>query len=278
MTAENIARAAQEAGFECSALDIHAARGALDIWRRYAADNPDIPDAEALEEEIADARCVLVLALPYRMYEGYPRGVGHVSAYYLASQQAYVAAKELAAVLAPVGARMTRRLPLKPLARAAGLGDYGRNGIIVRKGSHIALQGLLLACPPDGLPAAHEETADCAACGACERACPAGALRGGEVDTSRCLRTHMNGNPLPAEVGGMMGDLLLGCDACLNACPGKKRIPMPEEFENLFAFDVLLDAERYAAVRKAISRVIGTNYANTVRDMALRRQERRETT
>lgn len=274
MIGREIVREAAALGFECAQIDAGAAREALRVWMEHARDSPMAGNRDEMRRELEGVGAVLMLALPYRTYEGYPEGVGRIGGYYPASQRAYVAVGELQGRLEAggVAARQARRLPLKPLARAAGLGDYGRNGIIVRKGPHIALQALLLKDAAKGIAPARNEPMPCADCGLCESACPSGALRGGEVDVPRCLRNYMGRDvEIPPELAALMGDRLLGCDDCLNACPGKEKQAVPEAWADLFAWENLLDEERFMERRAAIGEIIGTNYARGLRAAALRR-------
>lgn len=101
----------------------------------------------------------------------------------------------------------------------AGIGFTGANGclIVPGKGSWMFLAEILLTADmePDA-PC----TSECLGCGACRRACPAGAIGDdGCVDASRCLSAiTVEGAPVP---DGMRGTRLplLGCDRCQEVCP-----------------------------------------------------------
>lgn len=89
----------------------------------------------------------------------------------------------------------------RPLAAAAGLGGWGRNGLIVhpRYGS-----GLLFTALFTNAPLTWEERprqGGCRACGECVSACPAGALDKERLHLLRCL-----------------GHSLQGCGECMEAC------------------------------------------------------------
>lgn len=106
-------------------------------------------------------------------------------------------------------------------AQRAGIGFLGLNNqlIISGKGSYFFLGVLLttLELEPDE-PC--DET--CMQCGACERACPSGALHCGEaVDARRCLSclTIEHKGDLPEWVGDVIGNRVYGCDECQKCCP-----------------------------------------------------------
>ncbi len=123
-------------------------------------------------------------------------------------------------------------LPERYWAVRAGLGFTGLNGQLYIPGRgaafHLAAILTTLALPPD-TPLA----GGCTACGACLRACPAGALRGdGTLDARRCLSyltiEHRGELPAAASLHGRV----YGCDACRRACPltrdAQPPAPLPE--------------------------------------------------
>lgn len=123
-------------------------------------------------------------------------------------------------------------LPERYWAVRAGLGFTGLNGQLYIPGRgaafHLAAILTTLALPPD-TPLA----GGCTACGACLRACPAGALRGdGTLDARRCLSylTIEHRGELPAEES--LHGRVYGCDACRRACPltrdAQPPAPLPE--------------------------------------------------
>jgi epoxyqueuosine reductase QueG len=130
-------------------------------------------------------------------------------------------------------------LPEKRLAVEAGMGEIGRNCLLLRpgRGSAVVLGVLLVpfdlpdSIPPDAKPGtppgprselnAPRLSAFCEKCGACLAVCPTGALRGdGSLDRRLCLQ-HWSSVPgdVPAAVEAAWGDLLYGCDLCQEACP-----------------------------------------------------------
>lgn len=87
----------------------------------------------------------------------------------------------------------------RPLAVSAGLGDWGKNGIIVNRnfGAGLLFAALFTNAP---LPAHARHTEHCTACGQCVQACPAQAFEGG-FQAIRCLAY-----------------CLKGCSECLKIC------------------------------------------------------------
>lgn len=107
-------------------------------------------------------------------------------------------------------------------AQRAGLGFVGRNNCLILpgKGSFFFLGEIVTTAQ---LP--HDEpcTGTCGDCGKCVAACPAGALsEQGAVDASRCLSCLLienHADELPAWVGEVIGDRVVGCDECQLCCP-----------------------------------------------------------
>ena len=105
-------------------------------------------------------------------------------------------------------------------AALAGLGRLGQNGLLIteRAGSFVFLGFLATDA---ALPETAGEIIPCSGCGACEKACPGGALRE-RFEEVRCLSaiTQKRGQ-LTAEQAALVkqGGMLWGCDRCQMACP-----------------------------------------------------------
>lgn len=105
----------------------------------------------------------------------------------------------------------------RPLAVAASLGQWGRNGLVVNKkyGSDLLFAGIFTDAPieaaepltPDqlGIRTTEEDT-HCTACGQCIQACPVDAFNGGRFHYSRCFPKAIQ-----------------GCAECIKACTRNKR-------------------------------------------------------
>ncbi|MBR5684996.1 MAG: tRNA epoxyqueuosine(34) reductase QueG [Muribaculaceae bacterium] len=107
-------------------------------------------------------------------------------------------------------------------AQRAGLGFIGRNDCLILpgKGSFFFLGEIVTTAqlPPD-----EPCTMTCGDCGKCIAACPTGALHDdGIVDASCCLSCLLIENhddELPAWVGEVIGNRVVGCDSCQLSCP-----------------------------------------------------------
>ncbi|MDR2245734.1 MAG: iron-sulfur protein [Treponema sp.] len=127
--------------------------------------------------------------------------------------------------------------PEKPLARACGLGEAGRNSLIItpEAGSLVIIAGMTLplALKPDTPLTQDESFFFCGACDPehppCKAACPTNAVRGdGTIERERCIQWYASGNgaTVPPEVVRHWGRRLYGCTACQDACVRNRR-PIP---------------------------------------------------
>lgn len=145
------------------------------------------------------------------------------------------------AVLPPGSSAVLFRGAFKAIAVRLGLARYGRNNIAYVNGfgSYHQLVGLLVETDLD--PGVHPEqgedfTAICAACSACRRACPTGAIAADRflIRAERCL-TYLNEEPgeWPGWLPPAAHHCLLGCAACQETCPMNTGLT---RFEDLAAF------------------------------------------
>ena len=111
----------------------------------------------------------------------------------------------------------------REFAHKAGLGFFGRNGLIISPvfGSRFNI-GLLLTNIAFGdlSQQADTHTACPDDCSACISACPTGALREGEpLDIARCVSYLTQKKELSHKEEPLIGNQLYGCDICQDVCP-----------------------------------------------------------
>ena len=114
-------------------------------------------------------------------------------------------------------------MPEAALAEKAGLGARGRHNLLITKkyGSWVFLGEIVTTASLPVITPAERFDLQCDACGACVRACPAGAL-GDDFDKTKCLSsiTQKKGELTPGEVSLMQKTgTAWGCDLCQEACP-----------------------------------------------------------
>ena len=125
------------------------------------------------------------------------------------------------------------------LAYRAGLGFYGKNGMLINSeyGSFFFIGYVL--CDLNLTPDAPIEN-ECMGCGKCFEACPGGALSASGFDISKCA-SHISQKKgtLTKEEEEILkkSGLIFGCDACQKVCPHNKEAckAMKEFTENLMS-------------------------------------------
>ncbi|WP_034550432.1 tRNA epoxyqueuosine(34) reductase QueG [Carnobacterium funditum] len=109
------------------------------------------------------------------------------------------------------------------VAKRAGLGFVGRNGLLITKefGSYVYLGEIITNL---NFPIDEEIPFGCGDCTRCVGACPTGALLGdGRMNAKQCLsyQTQAKGM-MPEEFRRRMGHVIYGCDICQVVCPYNK--------------------------------------------------------
>jgi epoxyqueuosine reductase len=114
----------------------------------------------------------------------------------------------------------------KPLAEKAGLGFYGKNGVIVtpHHGSLVVLGEIItdLEIEPD-----EKLDISCGECSLCMDSCPTGAIKSPHfVDRNICIQ-HLSSSldPISDEVRKHWANRLYGCTTCQDVCPHNADIP-----------------------------------------------------
>ncbi len=114
----------------------------------------------------------------------------------------------------------------RALAREAGLGWVGRNGLLFVEGygSWVNLAEILTDLPCES--ATEPKSPMCAGCRRCVEACPVGALSdSGALDVTKCI-SHLTQTSWPFSplLASSMGCRLYGCDICQEVCPHNQGI------------------------------------------------------
>lgn len=172
------------------------------------------------------ASCIIVLFKQYVLSTPAAEGKIGLSQYYVASNEAYKAAKRLAEVIRESGADALHTASISARAAALRTGGFiGDNGLYYheRLGSLVCIQTVISAAAE---PREYRrERYECLHCGACRNACAAAA-----GDIQGCVRAHMHGI-VPQELRKDVYQLL-GCERCQGACPlNDTKRSAPYEFE-----------------------------------------------
>jgi len=117
------------------------------------------------------------------------------------------------------------RVPHKMAAVRAGVGWQGKNSLIVteRFGSWITLNSLVIGAE---FETDTPSTMNCGPCQACQCACPTSAIQApGVINVNKCIDylTCKTGS-IPLELRKSMGNRLIRCDRCQEACPYNKPV------------------------------------------------------
>ncbi len=164
----------------------------------------------------------------------------------------------------------------KPLAEKAGIGSYGKNGIIFTPtfGSLVVLGEILTDAEFE--PDTPLEW-DCGVCRVCIDTCPTGAIvRPYVVDRTKCLQYLSERScTIPLEVREVWGNRLYGCTTCQDVCPRNSRIrhvTRKVEIGNVGATIpleevIVMDEEKFAA--RFANNQIGMRECNAIRKNAI---------
>lgn len=164
----------------------------------------------------------------------------------------------------------------KPIAQRAGIGWYGKNGIIITEkfGSWVVLGEIITELE---LEIDEPLQNNCGSCRICMDSCPTKAIVSPYViDRTKCLQYISERlTNVPLEYREIWGDKLYGCTICQDACPKNKnkkpkkyqpkygyigsKIPLipllkmtEEEFKSYFAYNQIAMRPREAIKRNAV--------------------------
>ena len=203
--------------------------------------------------QLKGASCIIILFTRYLPADAAPEGFMPLSAYYVASNTGYHAAKALSQWLCTQGAAALhdKDLPARAAALRGG-GFIGDNGFYYHDqlGSLVAIHTILTdAFPPDDYAPGLNR---CTHCGVCANACPSNAT----ADLTRCLRKHIN-HDIP---DALRGDVyqILGCERCQSVCPLN---PSGKSKAHIYALEALISGEATDAVRA----LAGSNFVRSGR-------------
>ena len=181
-----------------------------------------------------NAKSVIVCAFPYSTGEHPGANVckyAMVPDYHVVVRQLLnEAARELEEAFEAsfVGFADVSALPERECALSSGLGFPGVNGLTIHPeyGTFFVIGELVTDYLfPFDVPM----TAVCMQCGACIRACPAGAISRDKIDYTRCLSevTQRKGELTEEEQNLIRKNgLMWGCDSCQNCCPHNRNLPL----------------------------------------------------
>ncbi|NLW00403.1 MAG: 4Fe-4S binding protein [Clostridiales bacterium] len=230
------------------------------------------------QDIMPDAKAVVVAVYPYKPYlDDFPPGTGAYSAYYMEYPSGRKAAIQLSEVITKEGydAVVNPPLPLKAAAYRAGLGWFGRNGVIYTReyGSWVALN-LILTNAPLPLDTRPQQESLCGKCTLCVEACPVNAITDdGAVLPGYCMRSYMiSPGFVPVNIREKIGNKFLGCDICQTVCPWNRkgmlqaRPPSNEDIQAFNIFSILKGwCENDRKPLERLANVIGRNYARSQR-------------
>jgi epoxyqueuosine reductase len=177
------------------------------------------------------ARSVIVFALGYAGFAGGDEpGYASVCGVAWARKRA----KDLTASLVDFiqkeghGAWEESNIPLKAAAVRAGIATQRKNTIAYTEDGGSAVRFSVVVTDLEMPPGEEGGSEPCGECSLCIEACPTGALAGDYIlDAGRCLCYLMeHDSDFPMELRPMVGNRLLGCDACQVVCPHNRDVPI----------------------------------------------------
>lgn len=222
-----------------------------------------------------DAASILVGIIPYSPFkEVISKDLVAYSSYYNASNKGYQKIKQLVFYLNSLGYQAIANpiLPAKAIAFRAGIGSFGKNGLLhtQKHGSFFSIDFLVTNAVLKA-DLSSNTISDCGNCSMCIDTCPVEAIgENGSIRLDCCLRNHMfSSGIIPEHLRRFMGNRILGCDICQNCCPKNKLIPRQDDPAPL-PLKVLLQGEcdSFKKIVKNLENQWGKNYVKGARLIA----------
>lgn len=184
-----------------------------------------------------DGKTIMSFAFPYSYSVENPKGE-YFSLYALGEDYHIILRdylEEIAVLIRNKGYKAevfvdNNQLPERYLAYIAGLGEIGRNSMLITEtyGSYVFLGEIITNYHLDSTERKKIRVEDyiiCGDCNLCVKACPASILGKGLYDTKKCLSFLSQKKDLDKKEMIMLKGRLFGCDTCQIVCPlnkGKK--------------------------------------------------------
>lgn len=212
-------------------------------------------------EILPDATCIIALIRHYTPIAWCNHHDVPFSAYYLASNEIYHAARDLNCLLKEAGAQaQNAELPAKTVMKLAGIAEIGENTLMSFPGfgTRFAIQ-FILTNAFEGQTYEREEKVVCTHCGFCQSVCPGGAIGDKTFHVHRCLRWHMDGYMMPNWVKQKL-PMLFGCELCQMSCPrnaDQMTQAISKEQQALFQYERLIAFSKED--KKQLASLVGKN-------------------
>lgn len=220
----------------------------------------DLEKKIRLTSEMGNAKTIISVAFPY-YYDSYLHGKGYFSLYTLGKDYHLVVRhylEQVAIIIREAGydAQVfsdNNGLPERYIAYTAGVGDIGRNHMLVTKkhGSYVFLGEIMTNLEVKTNDRSLEELFQYAICGECTnclKACPTEILGSEMYNTNRCMSYITQNKEVSDEDMLLFKGRLFGCDTCQRVCPLNKGIKIskieefrPREYMKYPNLDELLD-------------------------------------
>lgn len=129
-------------------------------------------------------------------------------------------------------------------AALSSLGKIGTNGLLINEkyGTWVFVGEIVTTLPLKN----SAQVQSCENCGACEQACPAGAIKNGRVDKSLCLSdiTQRKGELSDEQIVMIKrSGCAWGCDICQLVCPHNKDVKITGINDFILSFSPFADVE-----------------------------------